>query len=219
MKKRLIISLGLLLFLSTYNINYKSKLGSKFYIKEIIVENNQILEKEKIKNELVFLYKKNLFLLDFKNIKLKLDKIDLIQSFEIKKIFPNKIKIKIFEKKPIANLQNKKNKKYYTDNDDLIEYFVSDKFKNLPLVFGDYQNFKNFYTNLKKIKFPMQEVEKIFLFQVQRWDLVTKNNQLLKLPVNKYDESLKNFMKIKDQVKFKEYKIFDYRISDQLILK
>ena len=65
----------------------------------------------------------------------------------------------------------------------------------------------------------MQEVEKIFLFQVQRWDLVTKNNQLLKLPVNKYDESLKNFMKIKDQVKFKEYKIFDYRISDQLILK
>ena len=41
----------------------------------------------------------------------------------------------------------------------------------------------------------MQEVEKIFLFQVQRWDLVTKNNQLLKLPVNKYDESLKNFMK------------------------
>ena len=38
-------------------------------------------------------------------------------------------------------------------------------------------------------------------------DLVTKNNQLLKLPVNKYDESLKNFMKIKDQVKFKEYKI------------
>ncbi len=219
MKKRLIISLGLLLFLSTYNINYKSKLGSKFYIKEIIVENNQILEKEKIKNELVFLYKKNLFLLDFKNIKLKLDKIDLIQSFEIKKIFPNKIKIKIFEKKPIAILQNKKNKKYYTDNDDLIDYFVSDKFKNLPLVFGDYQNFKNFYTNLKKIKFPMQEVEKIFLFQVQRWDLVTKNNQLLKLPVNKYDESLKNFMKIKDQVKFKEYKIFDYRISDQLILK
>ena len=78
MKKRLIISLGLLLFLSTYNINYKSKLGSKFYIKEIIVENNQILEKEKIKNELVFLYKKNLFLLDFKNIKLKLEKINLI---------------------------------------------------------------------------------------------------------------------------------------------
>ncbi len=219
MKKRLIISLGILLFLSTYNINYKSKLDSKFYIKEIIVENNQILEKKKIKNELFFLYKKNLFLLDFKNIKLKLDKIDLIQSFEIKKIFPNKIKIKIFEKKPIAILQNKKSKKYYTDNDDLIDYFVSDKFKNLPLVFGDYQNFKNFYTNLKKIKFPMQEVEKIFLFQVQRWDLVTKNNQLLKLPVNKYDESLKNFMKIKDQVKFKEYKIFDYRISDQLILK
>ena len=87
MKKRLIISLGLLLFLSTYNINYKSKLGSKFYIKEIIVENNQILEKEKLKMNLFFYTRKNLFLLDFKNIKLKLDKIDLIQSFEIKKKF------------------------------------------------------------------------------------------------------------------------------------
>ena len=39
----------------------------------------------------------------------KLEEIDIIKSFEIKKVYPNKIKIKIFEKKPIAILQNKKN--------------------------------------------------------------------------------------------------------------
>ena len=41
----------------------------------------------------------------------------------------------------------------------------------------------------------------------------------IKITYKKYDESLINFMKIKEQVKFKEYKIFDYRIVDQLILK
>ena len=55
----------------------------------------------------------------FKDLKIKskelekrLIEIDLIESFEIKKIFPDKIKIKIFEKKPIAIIQNKKDKKW-----------------------------------------------------------------------------------------------------------
>ena len=62
----------------------------------------------------------------------------------------------------------------------------------------------------------MQEVEKIFLFQVQRWDLVTKNNQLLKLPVNKYDESLKNFMKIKIRLNLKNIKFLIIELAINL---
>ena len=36
-------------------------------------------------------------------------KISFIDSFNIKKIYPNTLKIEIFEKKPIAILINKKN--------------------------------------------------------------------------------------------------------------
>ena len=99
MKKRLIISLMLLLFLSTYNIQDSYKIGSQFTIKKIIVENNSILDEETIKKELTFLYDANLFFLRLNKIKINLENIDFIKSFEVKKIYPNKIKIKIFEKK------------------------------------------------------------------------------------------------------------------------
>ena len=49
------------------------------------------------------------FFLNRKN-KNKVKEFQFIESFEIKRIYPDKLRIKIFEKKPIAILQNKKEK-------------------------------------------------------------------------------------------------------------
>ena len=89
----------------------------------------------------------------------------------------------------------------------------------MPLVFGDRDNFKIFYNNLKKINFPINDIKELYLFESRRWDLVTKRNQLVKLPINDYLKSLKNFLQLKDQENFRKYQTFDYRISEQLILK
>ena len=48
-----------------------------------------------------------------KILEVKLKEIELIDSFEIKKIYPDEIKIKIYEKEPIAILQHKKKKIFY----------------------------------------------------------------------------------------------------------
>ena len=48
---------------------------------------------------------------------------------------------------------------------------------------------------------------------------MTKKNQTIKLPMEDYIQSLENFILLKDQANFEKYKIFDYRISQQLILK
>ena len=72
---------------------------------------------------------------------------------------------------------------------------------------------------MKSIDFPIDQIKTFFLFESKRWDIVTKTNQTIKLPIKNYRESLKNFMEIKEQVNFEKYKIFDYRIVDQLILK
>ena len=50
-------------------------------------------------------------------------------------------------------------------------------------------------------------------------DLLTKKNQTIKLPSKDYIQSLENFIFLKDQANFEKYKIFDYRINQQLILK
>ena len=93
------------------------------------------------------------------------------------------------------------------------------KFSNLPLVFGDGKSFSILYKNLKEMQFPLNDIKIFYLFESKRWDLLTYKNQTIKLPINDYDSSLKNFIKIKNLSSFENYKTFDYRIKDQLILK
>tara|TARA_B100000963_G_scaffold225804_1_gene196979 strand:- start:11653 stop:12312 length:660 start_codon:yes stop_codon:yes gene_type:complete len=219
MRKRLIIALIFFLFFSTYQIQDNFRINFPQNIEKIIIENNQISETEKIKNSLVFLYETNIFYLNTKDIKTNLEKFEFIDSFEIRKKFPNQIKIKIFEKKPIAIIQNKRNKKYYTNKGEVINFKKLKEFKDLPLVFGDEKNFGKFYRRLKNTNFPLNEIKRFYLFESKRWDLVTKKNQTIKLPNIGYEKSLKNFMDIKDQLNFEKYKTFDYRITNQLILK
>ena len=219
MNKRFIIGLFLLLVLSTYNIQNDFNFFSKFKIKKIVIENNIIIKDDQIKTKLSFLYKKNLFFLTTKEIEKKLDEIDFIKSYKIKKVYPSTIKFHIIEKKPIAILQYKKKKNYYTDDGETINFLDIKEFKNLPIIFGKKENFKLFYDNLQSINFPIDEIKTFYLFDSKRWDLITKKNQTVKLPIKNYLLSLSNFLNIKDKRIFEKYKIFDYRIKDQLILK
>ena len=99
------------------------------------------------------------------------------------------------------------------------EKIESKKFEKLPIVFGDKENFKIIYENLKKLNFPLKDIKTFLFFESKRWDLVTNQNKTIKLPIKNYEKSLENFMNIKDQYNFKKYKTFDYRINNQLILK
>ena len=219
MKNRLLSALILLLLFSTYNIQNTFSLSSKIKIQEVIVENNLILDEQMIKKKLSFLYRTNIFLLNTDKIASELKGIDFINSFEIKKLYPDKIKIKVFEKKPIAVIQNKQVKKYFTNSGEIINFIDLKEYNNLPIVFGDKENFLIFYQKLKQANFPINEVKKFYLFESKRWDLITNNDQVIKLPIKNYESSLNNFISLKKKPNFKKFKTFDYRIKDQLILK
>ena len=219
MKKRLIIGLLLLFLFSTYNIKFNKTFFSNLQIKKITIENNKIIKDKEIKEKLSFLYETNFFFLRTKKIEKKLREIQFIESYQIKKIYPNNLIIKITEKKPIAIIQKSKQKTYFTARGELIDFRKIKKFEDLPTVFGDEKSFSTFYVNLKNINFPLKEIKTFYLFESKRWDLLTLKNQLIKLPINNYNKSLLNFISLKDQANFEKYKIFDYRIKDQLILK
>ena len=110
MKKRILVATTLLLLLSTYVSNRNFNFRFNFKINEIIIENNKVLSKDEVKNELSFLYKDNISLIKHEKFKKKLDENSFLSGFEIKKIYPNKLKVKVFEKNPIFILQNKKKK-------------------------------------------------------------------------------------------------------------
>ena len=218
MKKRLVIALSLLILLTTIN-SQQIFVISKFNLKTIVIKNNLLLKDEEIKNLLNQFYNKNLLFLDNNKIKKALMQNSFIESFDIKKIYPSTLIIRIFEKKPIAILFNKKNKYYLSERIDLIEFKNLPNYQALPYILGNKDDFKIFYNNLKKINFPIDIIEKYTFYETNRWDLKTKNNQIIKLPSKKYTQSLENFLNLKSKNDFEKYQLFDYRISNQLILK
>ena len=93
-----------------------------------------------------------------------------------------------------------------------------EKYTNLPTVFGNGENFYSLYNDLKNIQFPLEKIKSYYFFESGRWDLVMYDDKVIKLPNQDYLFSLKNFMKSKNNRNFNNYKIYDYRIKDQIIL-
>ncbi len=218
MNKRIVIALALLIILTTITSQEKITFP-KFALKNINIENNSLLKDREIKMLLLNLYDQNLIFLKNKEIEKALMKNSFIESFNVKKKYPDTLNLKIFEKKPVLILQNKKKKFYLSEKTDLIEYKAIKDYENLPYVFGNREDFKIFYKNLKKINFPTNIIKKYTLYELNRWDLETVEKKTIKLPPKNYIKSLKNYLKIKDKKNFQKYEVFDYRISDQLILK
>ena len=205
-------------FLTTYQPQFNLISNLRLDIQEIKIENNLVLNSEEIKNKLNFLYNENLFFLNIKEIEKNLKSFSFIESFSIKKVYPNKLTIKIREKKPIAILQNKKEKFYISDKGNLIDFINQDIYKELPLIFGKPVNFYSFYKNLLNIEFPFQAIKSFYFYESGRWDLIMEDDRVIKLPIEDYLISLKNYLELKKNNTINNYKIFDYRIKDQLIL-
>ncbi len=218
MRKRLLIAPALLILLTTITFQEKITL-SKFNIKKINIENNFILKENEIKKLLIPVYDKNIFLINNKDIKRLLIKNTFIDSYKIKKKYPNTLEIKIYEKKPIAILINKKKKYFISEKIDLVEFKNYNEFKDLPFVFGKKKEFEKLYLSLNEINFPFHIIKKYTFFKAKRWNLDTVNNKVIKLPAENYTLSLENYLSLKDDKNFKKFKIFDYRIHNQLILK
>ena len=99
-----------------------------------------------------------------------------------------------------------------------MNFIIIEIYNDLPTVFGNGENFYSLYQDLQNIEFPLEMIKSFYFFESGRWDLIMHDGKVLKLPINNYLFSLKNFMLSKDNSNFNNYKIFDYRIKDQLIL-
>ena len=100
----------------------------------------------------------------------------------------------------------------------MIDFIEIKIYKDLPTVFGNGESFYSLYQDLQNIRFPLERIKSFYFFESGRWDLVMYDDKVIKLPINNHLFSLKNFMLSKDNSNFNNYKIFDYRIKDQLIL-
>ena len=218
MKNRFIIGATLIILFTTF-ISENISTIKKLKINKIRFENNKIVSNEELIKDLSFLYNKNIIFLNTLEIKKKIKKNSFIESLQIKTIYPNELVIKIFEKQPIAIIFQENKKFFLGKKFELIKYKNILKYENLAIINGDEKSFKKLFINLKKTKFPTDLVKEYELLKSGRWNIELIDGKLIKLPINNYNQSLINFLTIKSNSNFEKYKIFDYRLNDQLILK
>jgi len=176
-------------------------------------EDNSIISK-KIKN----LKLDNIYLINKKDINTLIESNNLVEKYFIFKKYPSSLNINIDKTSFLARIS--KNGKIYDlgSNGKIIENKYSNN--QLPFVFGNPEIIEFF--NIKKIidesQIPFEEIESLYFFLSKRWDLELRNNIIIKLPNDNIKESLKLASEFLHNNEFKDIKIIDARIKNQIIL-
>jgi len=164
-----------------------------------------------------FLYE-SIFVISKDEIKKILEKHNIIQEFSIKKIYPSTLNIEIKPTKFIARVFN--NGQYLVGaNGKLIE----DKNNNelLPYIFGEFNSldFLSFKQNIEKSIFSFSNLKTLYFFPSGRWDILTNNDILIRLPQEHIVTSLNLSKKLIDNNNFKDNKFIDLRVRNHLVTK
>ena len=223
-KKSFFLWLFLLIVLTTYNFDSKENLVSSFFkIKKIEIEGIQNSDRKEIEEKFNPLKEKNIIFTNQKQFRKLIDNLELVKEIKVKKIYPDKIKITIKEFKIIGIFVDEKNQKEYilTDHGKIINNYNKKQFNDLPLVFGENADkfFFTFYPSLEATSFEIELIKYFNYFDIKRWDILLKDGKLIKLPSTNYEKSLKKFLSIYETENFKKFRVFDFRVNGQLIIK
>ena len=218
-KNKILIYLILLFILSTTSGKFVVSQNnySSTDIK-INIEGLSDVKNLKISNEISNLFYKDIFFMDKKEIKNIMNKYNVIDEYSIKRIYPSTINIKIKPTKYLARTSN--------DNQPLVGAngkLIKDEKTNevLPYIFGEF-NSKDFLIlkkNIEQSKFTFEELKTLYFFQSNRWDILTNNDILIKLPLFNSIESLNLAYKIIHNDDFEKKKIIDLRVKNHLVIK
>ena len=215
--KKILIYLFLLFLVgSINNINFNN-----FKFKEI--ENIKVLGLGNYDNSILIsqiqnLNLKNIFFINREDIKKKIKSNNLVEKYEIFKLYPSSLVINIKKTKFLAKI-NDKEKIFLVGSNG--KFLKNNSFYNqLPFIFGkpDVSEFLEFKEIIDQSKFSYNEVKNLYYFPSKRWDLELKNNAIIKLSKNYPEESLKLAFEFLHNKDLKDIKFIDARIKNQIIL-
>ncbi len=200
------------------------------------INNNSInnLKFEKIKNINIFgldesdrkiiLYNlnnldlKNIFFINKKKLQSIIESNSLVEEYNVIKKYPHSIDINIKKTNFIARIN--KNGKFFLvgNNGKLSNDYISNI--QLPYIFGSPE--LNEVLELKKIidqsNIVYSQIESLFYFKSNRWDLKFTNNLLIKLPEKIDKEILDKISFFLENIELENKKILDARIKNQIII-
>ena len=162
---------------------------------------------------------KNIYFLNKLKISEIIESNTLVENYSVHKKYPSNLVIKIIDTNFLAkiNLNNEiyiigSNGKLINNNN------IND---NLPFIFGkpEINEFLNFKRLIDESKFSYDQIKNLYFFPSKRWDVQLNNQLLLKISKNDIKDSLDQAFEFFNNNNFKEIKIIDARIKNQIIIK
>ena len=215
--KKIVVYLFLFLTLVTLNnINLSDFNFLKIITLNLTGLNN--FEKNKFEEDLNFLKKEDLIFLDKDKISKKIFANKIVEDFSVFKNYPSELEIFIKKTKFLA-ITKKNNQDYYIgSNGNLI--YTKNSLERLPFIFGNVEpdDFLKLKTHINNSEFNFDQIKNLYFFKSKRWDIETKDDLIIKLPLDQIEISLNNLSKIIISEEFKNKKIIDLRQKNQVIL-
>ena len=215
-KKILIYFFLLLVVGSINNINFndlKLQNVNKINIVGLDIKDKLILLK-KIKNFNL----DNIFFISKSDLINEIESNSLIEKYFIFKRYPSSIDIKIEKTKFLAKI-NKNGQVFYLGSNGK---FTKNDFSNnqLPYIFGSPEviEFFDIKEVIDKSKITYKEIKNLYFYPSRRWDIELRNNIIIKLPKDNNNLALNLALEFLHKEEFKDAKIIDARIENQIIL-
>ena len=193
--------------------------NKKFKVTEIKFSNFKNIEIDKL-NDLVKHYNnKNILDINFKKMGEELLRISEIKSLKINFDMKGQIKILIEEKKPFFIWKYENFEKLLSIEGEILNFKKSSN-KNLLNVygFGAQEKIGNFYQIVIENKQFENFITSIECVENYRWNIILKNNTLIKLSEKHYKknlETLNNFFKNREFIN-KSHKMIDFRVDNRI---
>ena len=203
-----------LIFSSTHNLNLKY--NNFFIVKKIEVvgldERDNLLLEKKL-NDLIG---SNIFTINKESFKF-IKSENLINRYNIKKIYPNHIKVHIESAVAISVIKYLNELVILGNNGKIID--LESLPSNIPEINGT-NDIKKVFETIKiinKSNFNIRNIKKIIFFPSDRIDIILKNKKKIRFPINLTIDNLNlSLQLIKDEV-FHASKIIDLRIPNKVI--
>jgi len=221
-KIKIIFYIFLILFLSTFNNTNIHELKKNFFLIENIKINglNEKLTLD-INSKLEKYLSSNLLLLNKEFIQNDMNEFPFIEDYTIFKKYPSQIILNIKETELIAKTFDNNKIQYIGSNGKIIGENYYENKKKLPKVFGNFKTSEllRVFLLLENNNFMLSEITDLYYFNSGRWDVKFKNNLLIKLPINKLNNSINIAKKFIEKEQITENIIIDLRVANQVIIR
>ena len=214
-KKHIFFYLIIFIILSSiHNSNFKY--NNFFIVKKIEVIGLNRTDNLLLENKFTDLIGSNIFSLNKEAFKL-IDSINLIKSYDVKKIYPNQVKVNLEPAVAICVVKYFNEKVILGNNGKIIN--LKNLPKNVPEVTGT-NDIKKVFQTIKifnKSNFNIKNIKKINFFPSERIDIELENDKKIRFPIDLTIRSLNFSKRLIEKEEFNKSKIIDLRIPGKII--